>query len=222
MAIKATLIFQLKPGEEEMSPPYQVSFNPDTLEVRVGGETKGAKPGVNERQGVNQKAAEQPVVQTGGISIQTVSMQLKLDMVTVYHDFVSKNSKQDKISALVSAFDPTSLLGTAKKSVGVLMTPTDYTQISLFNPTYSCYSLLEQAATHNTAVLFVWGSFKYAGQLAGLNTRFTYFSEQGAPLRADISITLQCSKADKQGEAAAKKAQAQQEAEAKRSPPGGS
>lgn len=222
--MKASLIFG-PAGAGEWRGPIKVSFNPDTLSIQVGSEKREGGSAVDERQGVNQKAAQEPVIQVGGVSVTTVSMQLKFDMVDLYRRTVDGRKQQDrldKVDAVISAFDADDLMASAIQGVAILATPTDYTQISLLNPQYSCYSLLEEAASHNLPVGFLWGPMRYIGVLTSFSSQFVYFSDQGAPLRADVSLSIRCAQGGAKGNAAMKGAEAQQEAEAKRTPPGGS
>lgn len=222
MAVKAQMIFA-SPEDEGWLGPAPVSFNPETLSIQIGSEAKTGGGAVTECQGVNPKKDQEPVIQVGGISYKTVSMELKFDMVDLYRRTVNARKRQDsmdKISAVVSSFDSANLMQSAMNGVGVLMTPTDYSQVSLMNPDYSCYSLLEQAAACNLPVGFLWGSMQFVGVLVGFSSQFVYFSDQGAPLRADVSISIRCGISDPQGEAAMKQAQAQQEQETARAQPG--
>ena len=67
---------------------------------------------------------------------------------------------------------------------------TDFTNLSLFNKDLCCYTPLLQAAHKQVPVAFVWGNMTYQGIITKFQTVFNYFSNQGAPLGAEVSLSM--------------------------------
>ncbi len=199
-----------------------VQINPNAITVASGAQAGETTHGVNEIQGVNKKAAEEPVVQSSGVSIQNVTMQLHFDIVQLYKDAVSKQSMQNaitKATTIISTFDTGNVMKSGISAMALLTTPSDYTSISLLNEEYSCYAKLEDAAKKQKPVMFAWGPMKYGGVLKSFSSKFLYFSNQGSPLRAEVSLTIACSEKNKDADSALKKEEAAQKIESKRTPP---
>lgn len=221
MAIKALFLLP-KEGSNTLDSQAikcRVQINPNTITVASGAQASTQNAGINEIQGVNKKAAEEPVVQSTGASIQTVSMQLHFDMVQMYRMAVKKQSAQNamtKATTMISKFDSGNVMKSGMEGVTLLATPSDYTQISLLNKQYSCYSQLETAAKKQSPVVFFWGPMQYVGVLKSFSSKFLYFSNQGAPLRAEVTLTLACSGKNDDAEAAIKKEEAAQKIEKSR------
>lgn len=193
MAVKANMVFfdQSLDAAVPEPTPVPVSFNPSTLDIRMESQSTETRSAGDKLEGVNQKAAQKDVVQVGKRSVQTVSMSLKFDLVAAYaaaQEGKRTDTEQADVSALVAVYDSGAGAGTD----GALLDPADYTDFSLMNPECTCYSKLERAAAYNLPVSFRWGTMSFTGLLTSFSSTLTYFSDQGAPLRADVSITLRC------------------------------
>ncbi len=223
MAIKAVfLIAKDGTAATKSFDKCAVQINPNTITVASGAQAGETTHGVNEIQGVNKKAAEEPVVQSSGVSLQNVTMQLHFDIVQLYKDAVSKQSMQNaitKATTIISTFDSGNVMKSGISAMALLSTPSDYTAISLLNTEYSCYSQLEEAAKKQKPVMFVWGPMHYGGVLKSFNSKLLYFSNQGAPLRAEVNLTIACSEKNKDADSALKKEEAAQKVESSRTPP---
>ncbi len=47
---------------------------------------------------------------------------------------------------------------------------------------------------------FIWGSFIYTGHITAIKEKYTLFSQEGFPLRAEVSVTFESSKTEKEAE----------------------
>ena len=70
------------------------------------------------------------------------------------------------------------------------MNKTDFTNLSLFNKDLCCYSPLLEASHKQVPVVFYWGNMIYSGVITKFQTTFNYVSNQGAPLGAEVALSM--------------------------------
>ena len=47
---------------------------------------------------------------------------------------------------------------------------------------------------------FIWGTFLYRGQITRIQENYSYFTQEGFPMRADVSVTFSSSKSQKEAD----------------------
>ena len=179
-------------GEWEQEGPYPVLFNPSSLKVSASTQVKREEGVANET--TPETAAADGKILPRGIGEQQVDITLIFNIVEEY------NAKTDGVEfkALASAASSivTSLIGSgdkigqAENALSDLVKKTDFTNLSLFNKDLCCYTPLMQAAHKQVPVAFVWGNMTYQGIITKFQTVFNYFSNQGAPLGAEVSLSM--------------------------------
>lgn len=55
----------------------------------------------------------------------------------------------------------------------------------------SCLKTLEEAANTSKLLMFIWGGISFLGKFTSFNSKYTYFSNQGVPLRAELSVSME-------------------------------
>ena len=183
---------QKSDGKWESEGPYPVLFNPSSLKVSATTQVKREEGVANEK--TPETAAADGKILPRGIGEQQVDITLIFNIVEEY------NAKTDGVEfkALASAASSivTSLIGSgdkigqAENALSDLVKKTDFTNLSLFNKGLCCYTPLMQAAHKQVPVAFVWGNMTYQGIITKFQTVFNYFSNQGAPLGAEVSLSM--------------------------------
>lgn len=183
-------------GEWSFQQPQYVLINPSSIEI-------GAVTKTKKEEGVADEKTEETTAGDGrisptGVTEEKVSMTLVFNIVEQYNAMV----KDKEWGSLLTA--ATSLLGTllSKEKEGIskeeeaeaalarLIKETDHNSVSLYNEEICCYFPLVKAAHAQAPAVFLWGNIQFAGVITNLHTTFNYFSSSGAPLGAEVDLTM--------------------------------
>lgn len=178
-------------GSWDYQEPVEVLLNPDKLRVvsttQVKKEEGVANDSTSSSQNVDGKVTPK------GITEESVEMTLIFNVVEAY------NAKTEGAEFKALAKAATSLIGsafkgnladTAEDTLTDLVNKTDFTSLSILNPEICCYTPLLVAAHRQAPVLFYWGNLMYPGLITKFQTTFNYFSSQGAPLGAEVALSM--------------------------------
>ena len=192
---------QKKDGSWEfIKPPAEVTINPSSLKIGTKIETKKEEGVATEE--TEETAASDGKVTPKGIPEQILSMKLTFNIVEAYE----QKTKGVEFGSLVSAaksligkaFNGEDMLGSTENVLTELVNKTDFTNLSVLNKDLCCYSPLLEASRKQVPVVFYWGNMVYAGVIVSFQTTFNYFSSQGAPLGADVSMSMSIVDNDKE------------------------
>lgn len=178
-------------GTWEFGKPAEVLINPDKLRVMATTQVKKEEGVANDSTSSGQNVDGK--ITPKGITEESVEMTLLFNVVEAY------NAKTEgaQFKALASAAK--SLIGSAfngdlsdtvEDTLTDLVNKTDFTSLSILNPKICCYSTLLSAAHRQVPVVFYWGNMMYAGLITKFQTTFDYFSSQGAPLSAEVALSM--------------------------------
>ena len=183
---------QKSDGKWESEGPYPVLFNPSSLKVSATTQVKREEGVANEK--TPETAAADGKILPRGIGEQQVDITLIFNIVEEY------NAKTDGVEFKALATAATSIvtsligsgdkIGQAESALSDLIKKTDFTSLSLFNEDLCCYTPLMTAAHKQVPVIFTWGNMAYKGIITKIQTTFNYFSSQGAPLGAEVSLSM--------------------------------
>lgn len=183
---------QQKNGEWKYDEHVEVLINPSELRVVSSTQTKKEEGVANESTSSGQNADGK--ITPKGITEQTVEMKLIFNVVEAYEAMVKGGdasallaSAGTMLSGLVGG---ASFLDSTESALKELIMNTDYTGFSLLNPRMCCYTPLLMAAHKQVPVIFYWGNMIYSGMITKFQTTFNYFSNQGAPLGAEVGLSL--------------------------------
>ena len=171
--------------------PVEVLINPETLKVTASVQVKREEGVANESTGPSQNVDGK--ITPKGITEESVEMTLIFNVVEAY------NAKTEGAQFKALAAAAKSLIGnafsgnfaeSAEDTLTDLVNKTDFTSLSILNPKISCYTPLLVAAHKQIPVIFYWGNLMYSGLITKFQTTFNYFSSQGAPLGAEVSLSM--------------------------------
>ena len=179
-------------GTWDFEGPYEVLLNPSSLKVVASTQVKKDEGRANEN--TPETASNDGKITPKGVAEQQVDMTLTFNIVEAYN----AKTKGVEFKALVTAATSvvSSLIGggsvgdSAEEALTDLVNKTDFTNLSLFNKELCCYEYLRQAAHKQVPVVFYWGNLMYSGIIVKFQTVFNYFSNQGAPLGAEVALSL--------------------------------
>lgn len=183
---------QKKDGTWEFESPVEVLINPSSITI-------GAKTEVKKKEGVANEetkdtAASDGKVSPKGVTEQIVSMKLTFNIVEAYEEKTNGVAFGALVSAATSligsAFSGDDMIDSAEGALTDLINKTDFTNLSLFNKDLCCYTPLLEASRKQVPVIFYWGNMMYVGTIINFQTTFNYFSNQGAPLGADVNLSM--------------------------------
>lgn len=188
-------------GSWDYEGPVEVTINPSTIKIAGKTEVKKEEGVANEK--TEETAASDGKITPKGITEQVVSMTLTFNIVEAYEEKTKGVEFGSLVSAakslIGSAFGGDDMTDSAEKVFKELINKTDFTNLSLFNKDLCCYSPLLEASRRQVPVIFYWGNMFYAGIIVNFQTTFNYFSSQGAPLGADVAISISTSPGDEEG-----------------------
>lgn len=179
-------------GSWEYESPVEVMINPASIKI-------GATTPVKRDEGVANESTSETASTDGKITPKGITEQ-QVDLVLIFNIVEAYNAKTEgtEFKALVTA--ATSLLGSlvsgvnagdaAESALTDLINKTDFTNLSLFNKDLCCYTPLLVASHKQVPVIFYWGNMMYSGIITKFQTTFNYFSSQGAPLGAEVSMSI--------------------------------
>ena len=191
---KAAFAIGKKQGEDgkwEFEGPFDVLINPSDLRV-------GAATQVKRDEGVANEATPETAAADGKITPKGISEQ-QVDMTLIFNIVEAYNAKTKGVefkalvtaaTSVVSSLISGTFSDTAEDTLADLISKTDFTNLSLFNGDLCCYSRLLLAAQKQVPVIFYWGNMIYSGIITKFQTNFNYFSNQGAPLGAEVNISM--------------------------------
>ena len=179
-------------GTWDFEGPYEVLLNPSSLKVVASTQVKKDEGVANEA--TPETASNDGKITPKGVAEQQIDMVLTFNIVEAYN----AKTKGVEFKALVTAATSvvSSLIGggsvgdSAEEALTDLVNKTDFTNLSLFNKELCCYEYLRQAAHKQVPVVFYWGNLMYSGIIVKFQTVFNYFSNQGAPLGAEVALSL--------------------------------
>lgn len=166
------------------------------------GDSRGRQGFTGTGPAANQPQAQQPMMAL----VQNIYMNLIFDVADLYYSMKIGASKDSLSSALL---DP--LLGKLYNAVGQievgnekkplsetavgeffgLTSVTSPAEVNIYNTNLCCYSHLRDAMERQSVVKFSWGSLEpFVGIITSFNTDLDYFSPEGAPLRANVSLGM--------------------------------
>ncbi len=178
-------------GEWEFEGPAEVLINPSSLRINASTQVKRDEGVANEA--TPETAAADGKITPKGIVEQQVDMTLVFNIVEAYNAKTNGAEFKALVTAatsMVSSLVGGSLSDTAESTLTDLINKTDFTNLSLFNKDLCCYSPLLQAAHKQVPVVFLWGNMVYSGLITKFQTNFNYFSNQGAPLGAEVVLSM--------------------------------
>ena len=179
-------------GTWEYKDPVEVLINPSTLRI-------GASTQVKRDEGVANEATPETAAADGKITPRGITEQ-QVDMTLIFNIVEAYNAKTKGVEfkALVTAatsvvsslLSDTDLTDAAESALTELVNKTDFTNLSLFNKDLCCYGPLLEASHKQVPVVFYWGNMIYSGVITKFQTTFNYFSKQGAPLGAEVALSM--------------------------------
>ena len=128
-----------------------------------------------------------------GMTEQQVDMTLIFNIVEEYNAKTEGAEFKALVTAaksLIGSLIDGSLTDTAEDTLAELINKTDFTNLSLFNKQLCCYTPLLEASHKQVPVVFYWGNMMYSGIITRFQTTFNYFSSQGAPLGAEVAVSI--------------------------------
>lgn len=179
-------------GSWKYGKSVDVLINPGELRIMASTQAKKEEGAANEATDKNQNADGK--ITPKGVTEQTVEMKLIFNVVEAYEAKVKGGTAKALLSAATTLVG--GLLGDAggldstENALNDLIMKTDFTGFSLLNPDMCCYTPLLQAAHEQKPVIFYWGNMVYSGLITRFQTTFNYFSNQGAPLGAEVALSL--------------------------------
>lgn len=191
---KATFVVGKKQNDDgtwDFESPAQVLINPASLRIGTTTQVKRDEGVANE---ATPETAADGKITPKGITEQQVDMTLIFNIVEAYNaktkgvEFKALvTAAKTVVSTLISGDD---LGDAAEGALTDLVNKTDFTNLSLFNKDLCCYSLLLEASHKQVPVAFYWGNMFYSGVITKFQTEFNYFSSQGAPLGAEVALSM--------------------------------
>lgn len=179
-------------GTWEFKQTAEVFINPSELRVMASTQTKKEEGVANEATSNSQNADGK--ITPKGITEQTVEMKLIFNVVEAYEAKVKGGNAKALLTAATSMMSSlaggANLLDATESTLNDLIMNTDFTGFSLLNPKMCCYTPLLLAAHKQVPVVFYWGNMIYAGLITRFQTTFNYFSNQGAPLGAEVALSM--------------------------------
>lgn len=182
---------QKKDGTWDYEKPVEVLMNPEKLKVTATTQVKKEEGVANDS--TPSSSNTDGKITPKGITEETVEMTLIFNVVEAY------NAKTEGAQFKALATAAVSLIGSAisgdfadsfEDTLSDLVNKTDFTGLSILNPKICCYTPLLMAAHKQVPVIFYWGNMMYGGLITRFQTTFNYFSSQGAPLGAEVSLAM--------------------------------
>ncbi len=178
-------------GTWDFEDPVEVLLNPSSIKI-------GATTPVKRDEGVANESTSETASMDGKITPKGMTEQ-QVDMTLIFNIVEEYNAKTEgaEFKALVTAAKSLigslidgSLTDTAEDTLAELINKTDFTNLSLFNKQLCCYTPLLEASHKQVPVVFYWGNMMYSGIITRFQTTFNYFSSQGAPLGAEVAVSI--------------------------------
>jgi len=178
-------------GAWEYEAPVEVLINPNQLRVL-------ATTQVKKHEGVANDSTAAAVNTDGKITPKGITEQV-VEMTLIFNVVEAYNAKTEGAEFKALATAATKLIGgafngnlaeSAEDTLSELVNRTDFTELSILNPKICCYTPLLVASHKQVPVVFYWGNMMYAGLIAKFQTTFNYFSSQGAPLGAEVALSM--------------------------------
>jgi len=178
-------------GTWEYEKPVEVLINPDKLKVV-------ATTQVKKEEGVANDSTSAAVNTDGKIAPKGITEQL-VEMALIFNVVEAYNAKTEGAEFKALAAAAKTLIGSAfsgnlaesaEDTLSELIGKTDFTELSILNPKICCYAPLLAASHRQVPVVFYWGNMIYTGIITKFQTIFHYFSSQGAPLGAEVALSM--------------------------------
>lgn len=176
---------------EMVGKPHPVLINPADLTVKTSNRTQQVSS-----TGESDNDDKTDAVLLEGATKKTLNMMIYFDIVNKYELMLKKNNNdaiKTKTTQLLKVFDSEgSFLEQAGSTISIITTEANLTSCNVMSRTLCCLSILEEAAIEKNTIMFTWGSMRFAGIITDFTIKYTYFSNQGAPLRAELNLTIDC------------------------------
>ncbi len=166
--VPSTVLAQLSsPDFGENVKKFEVQFNPESLTINAA--TQAA---------VNQKSLS---ASKENITKAPEGAEVMLGVTLIFDD-VSDDAFADYSNYLSYA------KASAKREINKLAGSTKKHSVAA-----QVEGFISAISNENTRfVVFVWGGFSYQGMLRKLDTRYTMFAPDGSPIRAEVSLSIEC------------------------------
>lgn len=178
-------------GTWEFEEPVEVLINPNKLRVMSTTQVKKEEGVANDSTSSSQNVDGK--ITPKGITEESVEMTLLFNVVEAYNaktEGAEFKALASAAKSLISSAFGGNLMDSAEDTLSELVNKTDFTSLSILNPKICCYTPLLVAAHKQVPVVFYWGNLTYTGLIAKFQTTFNYFSSQGAPLGAEVSLSM--------------------------------
>lgn len=128
-----------------------------------------------------------------GPQARNLRMSLIFDLVDLYDKVKNNIVKNGRISSPALASISTSKVGHAAEWMMGIDRVESISDVNIFTPKHDicCYSALQEAVENNYVVMFVWGTLQLPGTIQYFDTSLDYFSKEGVPLRASVSLNIE-------------------------------
>ncbi len=178
-----------------------VQINPASIHIGSSRGTSGMigpqlpNAGAQSFTGTGPAATEPPAQQPIRALVESITMSLIFDVADLYYSVKIGATKDSLSSALIEPLlgKLSGLIG--QTSVGEklgMSTVTNPSDVNIYNTDLCCYSYLKEAMDMRYIVRFTWGSLEpFVGTLQYFETDLDYFSPEGAPLRANVTLGIE-------------------------------
>lgn len=161
-------------------------------------QTSLADLGAPENSTIGRAASSGLSVPTGSIPVMFNPAELTDGYTAQWHSATESSeaaktyvqTKRDSFSVQLF-FDTTDETGLVARNVKLRILPLRM----LLSPTIFFPNAQKPPVCH-----FIWGSFVYTGHITNIKEKYTLFSQEGFPLRAEVTVTFDSSKTDKEAE----------------------
>ena len=179
------------PGGASGGGVFEVLINPASLKLTVASQMK-REEGVANRN-TPDEAPTDGKMKASGFPEQQLDMTLIFNIVEEYNAISGGMQTKALVQSaytVVSSLIGGGGLGSVGSTLEDLMANTDFTALSILNPKLCCFAPLRDAAAKQAPVMFAWGNIVYTGTITKFQANFNYFSSQGAPLGAEVAISM--------------------------------
>lgn len=178
------VIYSLNKSEDTEPFVIQADINPSSIRHSISINSKHIK-GIKENGSKKSEAGASEQTEVGFTPNESLSMELVFDIANKYEG--AGGSSEPSLPSMSSIMDMAmgAMPGFKKTGEDASIKRFDIKDLQV-----SGFSKLEQWAKNGTFVAFQWGSIVMPGTIHDYNCNYTYFSKQGFPLRAEVSLTI--------------------------------
>ncbi len=183
-------------SDDDWDGPYKIDINPTEFSEYYS-ESYNFSDGMSiKKKKKSSKNKKGKIGQGKGLVDKFTSISLIFDLSEEYDSAISRIKAGYKGRSSIEGSKLKRFAKGMKKGL-TQGSPGEDTAISILNPKWSVYAYLEDLMDVMSVdngyciVKFEWGVKKVIGIVESINTNFSYFSSHGAPLRAEVSMTIQ-------------------------------